>query len=789
MVRLHALDRKLLRDIRRLWSQVLAIALVLACGVAILLTAFGMVRALEATLEDYYGRQNFADLFSTARRAPAALIEEIRAIDGVSAAEARVTGWAVLDLPGRAAAASGRILSLPEGGARLNAPLLVTGRLPDPDSDHEVAVNDRFAQANGYRPGDRFSAVLDGTRTMLSITGTLRSPEFIYALPPGGMMPDEAGYAVIWMPARAAQARFGLTGAFNDLAVTLHRTADLPAVTDSIDALLKPWGGSGAYLRDRQPSHAFIDAELAQLRNMAVVLPPIFLGIAAFLVNMLLGRIVALERAEIGLLKAVGYREAEIALHYFGLAVLVAAIGIGIGWGAGTWLARGMAQIYARFFDFPWLIRPGGVDVYAVSGLLGLAAAGIGAARAALGAARLDPAVAMAPAAPPRFKHGPIDRLVGAMGLSQPAMMILRGLLRWPLRAAMTMLGLAFGVGILVASTFLTDSLDEVIDTSFFRSNRQHASLILAAEAPVSVAQAARGLPGVLAVEPQFDLPVTLRHGPRSKRVSITARPSGGDLVRTLDEAGHVVGIPRHGLVLSSHLAEQLGVGRGDRLQVEIEQDRSRGFEETVTAVTTQYLGLGAYMDLDALAARLNEAPRATALHLALDPVARPGFHAAIKALPEIASAVLLTEIRDSFRDTISENIRRNTILFLTISILITSGVAYNGARIQLSERARELASLRILGFTRREASSILLGETAVLAVLAQPLGWGIGALISWAMVAGFDSDLYRIPLVLTAANFATASLVTLGAALASALLVRRRFDRADIVAVLKTRE
>ncbi|MGX9848647.1 ABC transporter permease [Limimaricola litoreus] len=393
----------------------------------------------------------------------------------------------------------------------------------------------------------------------------------------------------------------------------------------------------------------------------------------------------------------------------------------------------------------------------------------------------------MAPA--PRFEHGPFDRLIGALRLSQPAMMILRGLLRWPLRAAMTTLGLAFGVAILVASTFLTDSLDEVIDTAFFRANRQHATLILANEAPIGVALAARDLPGVLAVEPQFDLSVTLRHGPRSKRLAITARPPGGDLARALDAQGRVVEIPRTGLLLSRHLADQLGVERGDSLRVEVEQDRGHGFDEIVTAVTTQYLGLGAYMDLDALAARLDEAPRATALHLALDPAELPGFHAAIKTLPEIASSVLLTEIRDSFRGTISENIRRNTILFLTISVLITSGVAYNGARIQLSERARELASLRILGFMRIEASSILLGETAVLALLAQPVGWAIGAWISSAMVAGFDSDLYRIPLVLKAANFATASLVTLAVTLASALLVRRRFDRADIVAVLKTRE
>jgi len=789
MVRARAIDRKLLRDLRRLWSQVAAIALVLACGVAILLTAFGMIRALETTLDDYYGRQRFAEMFASVRRAPGELVEEIRAIEGVRAAEVRRVGPVTLDLPDRAAPGSGRMLSLPPGAPLLNAPLLVSGRVPDPDSDREVAVNARFAQANGFRPGDSFAAIANGRRLDLIITGTLRSPEFLYSLPPGGLMPDDAGFAVIWMPERAAGAVLDLEGAINDVTLTLHTTAVTAEVADRVDAVLAPWGGTGVRLRDQHPSHAFIAAELQQLRNMTVVLPPIFFVIAGFLVNMLLGRIVALERAEIGLLKAVGYRKSEIALHYLLLAMLVACIGIAIGWLAGSWLAGGMARIYARFFDFPWLIRPDGFDVYAISGLLALVVAGLGAARAALTAARLAPAVAMAPPAPPNFGKGPFDRLAAGRWLSQPAKMVLRGLLRWPVRAAMTMLGLSAGVAILVASSFMIDAMDVVMDSAFYRANRQHATLVLGAEAPAKAALQARALPGVLRVEPQFDLAVTLRNGHLSKRLSITAQPPDGDLVRILDTEGRVVAAPETALMLSRQLADQLQVGPGDVVEVEVAGDRERDFREPVAAVTRQYLGLGAYMDHDALAARLGRAPQVTALHLALDPAALPELQAALKTLPTLAASVMLTEVRDSFRETIRQNIRRNTILFLTISGLITAGVAYNGARIQLSERARELASLRILGFTRTEAASILLGETAVLALLAQPLGWGIGTLIAQGMVSGFDSDLYRIPLVLTPANFARASLLTLTAILAAALLARRRFDRLDLLDVLKTRE
>ena len=351
------------------------------------------------------------------------------------------------------------MLSLPPAGPRLNVPILVAGRLPDPRPDREVAVTDRFADANGFRPGDGFAAIADGQRLDLTIAGTVRSPEFIYALPPGGMLPDDAGYGILWMPERAAAATVRhdrrLQRPRADAAPRRRRGVGHRA---QVDALLDPWGGTGAHARAEQTSHAFLDAEIMQLRSMSAILPPIFFGIAAFLVNMVLARIVALERSEIGLLKALGYRDGEIALHYLLLAGLIAVVGIILGWVAGAWLARGMSVLYARFYDFPWLVRPRGLDIYAISGLIGLSAAGIGAARAALSAARLAPAVAMAPPAPPRFRRGPLDRLAAAMRLSQPGMMVLRGLLRWPIRSGMTRSALAFGVAMLVASNFMSDS-------------------------------------------------------------------------------------------------------------------------------------------------------------------------------------------------------------------------------------------------------------------------------------------------------------------------------------------
>jgi putative ABC transport system permease protein len=787
---MRALDRKLLRDFRRLWAQALAIALVLACGVAVILMSFGMSAALDETREAYYERNRFADVFVQARRAPRSLLPEIAAIPGVASVEARISGHAILDVPGRTEAAVGQILSLPEFGApRLNTPLLRAGTWPNPDSTDDVVVNEPFAEANGFRVGDTFQATLDGRKRQLRITGTALSPEFVYTIGPGALMPDDTRFGILWMSDAAVAAAYDMQGAFNDLALALVPGAAAQPVIDRLDETLRPYGGLGAYGRDLQLSNSFVESEIDGLRVMAYILPPVFLGITVFLVNMVMSRIVALERGEIGLLKALGYSNAEISLHYVLLSGLIAVAGVLIGWAAGALLARGMAALYARFYDFPYLIfrMPG--EVYVLSGLLALAAATLGAIRSALSAARLPPAVAMSPPAPPRYRRNLLDRGLAAARLSQPTMMIVRSLVRWPVRALLTTLGLALATSILVSSGFFSDATDEMIGTIFDQSNRQDVMLVLSDDLPRAAVEEVRRLPGVLRAEPQLYHAAILRHGHREKRTAVEARDPDADLSRVVDDAGRAV-TPEPGSVhLSRRLARHLDVGAGDTVTIEFLAGRRETVEVPVGGIVTQFIGLGAYMDLDSLNALHRTAPRVSTVNLALDEAETEAFHRAIKEIPRISAAVFMTVNRRSFVDTIQQNMLVTATVYGALGVLITFGVAYNGARVQLSERARELASLRILGFSRAEVSYVLIGETLILALLAQPLGWWIGVGVARLFTQAFSSDLYEIPLVIEPSTFTQASLVVLGATAVSLLLVRRRLDGLDLVAVMKTRE
>lgn len=787
---MRALDRKLLRDLRRLWAQGLAIALVLGCGVMVLVLATGTERSLRLTRDAYYDRTRFAEVFAAATRVPKELLPEIARIPGVAQVEARVTMNVVVDLPGMVKPAQARVLSLPSAGPSvLNRPTVRLGRLPEPGRVDEVAISENFAEANGLTPGMSFAAILNGQKRDLRITGLVLSPEFVYLIGPGALMPDDRHYGVIWMNEEPAAAAAGLTGAFNDLGLRLTRGASEPAVIAALDRLLARYGGTGAYGRDRQVSDTFLRGELDQLGAMAVILPPIFLIVSAFLVNMVLSRLILLERPVIGLLKAMGFTGREIAAHYLKLSIGIGIGGVLLGWSMGWWLGAQMTQLYTEFYRFPYLIYAPGTASFAVSGLMGLGAVILGSLRAIRASARLKPAVAMLPPAPPLYRRSWVDAAAEGLRLRQTTMMILRSITRWPGRAAVTVLGVAAAISVLVACFFTFDSIAAVVDEAFTRTNRQQVTLQLAHDAPVSVEEAAAHLPGVSRVEGAFGVPVRLIHGWRSALTQVEARDDGDILVRVLDEAGRAAAMPPEGLVLPESLAAKLGVAAGGTVTMSLLAPPRESFQVPVARVVRQSLGEAAHTSAPALFRLMREAPEVNRLNLLVDTARLPALYAAVENAPAVDGVLLWTDIRRQFDATINENLSRTVAVYAILGILITVGVIYNAARVQLSERSYELASLRVLGFTRAEVGYVLVGELMLLTLLAIPPGflggYGFSALIS----SGFSTDVIRIPLVITRRTYAIAGLIAFVSALSAALLVRRRLDRIDLATALKQRE
>ena len=786
---MRVLDLKLIRDLGRLWAQALAVALVMACGVMTIIIALGATRSLEETRSAFYDRYRFGSVFATVKRAPLSLGERIAAIPGVASISLRIVQPVLLDVTGMSEPASGVIVSLPDfEEPAVNRVYLRKGRMPSPDREDEVAVVETFAKAHGFEPGDGFDVLMNGRKRQLRITGIVLSPEYVYAIGPGDMVPDQRRYGILFVSNRMLSGIFDMEGAFNDVALTTLRNADGARIIEALDTVLAPYGGAGAYARKDQVSHAFLDSELTQLRAMARVIPPIFLFVSAFLVNMILSRLIALEREQIGLMKAVGYGDLAVGWHYAKLVIAISLVGLAIGALAGNLLGRGLTRLYAEFFSFPFLIFRESADLYLIAGGVTVGAALAGALKSLWGIVTLPPAVAMRPPAPTRYG----SRFSGSWLLrpfSQLTIMALRHLVRWPVRSLLTTLGTAMSVALLVTALFSFDSIEAMIDVTFFRADRQDATLAFNADlAPGAAASAAR-LPGVLRAEPFRVTQATLRNGNRERRAPIVALPAAAELGRILDIDLNPVEPPAAGLMLSERLATLLDVRPGDILEVELRQLGRRVALVPVTGIAQSYVGLTAYMSMDALNRVMRDGERVSGVRISIDSDALGSIYAAIKTTPQIASIALQGVSRQKFRDTIEENIGIMTTVYVALAVIIAFGVVYNAARIQLSERARELASLRVLGFTESEVSGVLMTELGAMVLAAQPLGWALGYGFAWTVTQGFQNDLFRVPLVVDTATFAVSSLVVTAAAGLSALIVRRRIHRLDLIRVLKTRE
>ena len=788
---MKALDRKLLRELWRLRGQALAVAVVVASGVAVLVMSLSTLEALRVTTDAYYERYRFADVFANAVRAPRRIAERVAQLPGVQNVEARVTRYATLDVAGFAEPIIGRLTSIPESREPvLNQLVLRSGRWIEPRRHDEVIVNEPFAEAHDLMPGSQFSALINGNRRTLTVVGTALSPEFVYALGPSALMPDDKRFGIVWMNREALEAAFDLKGAFNDLSVSLLRGADTDSVLNAIDRLLSPYGGLRAVARADQLSNWFVMNEIEQLETMSTVLPTIFLAIAAFLTYMVLMRLIATERSEIGLLKAFGYSNFEVSWHYMKLVIAIALVGIAGGSALGAAFGLYNTRLYADFFRFPVLIYSPSPTAFAMAALVSIGTTLLGAIAAVRRAATLPPAEAMRPPQPIAYRRGRLASSRLVTWLDQPTRIALRQIGRWPLRSFLTTCGIAMSVGLLVMALQWSDMIEEMAQRYFYDAQRQSLTIGLAEPQAMTAVGSFKHLPGVLAVEPSRIVGADFSVGTHKHRGGITGVRAGAMLQPVHDDAsGADISVPPAGLVMATRLAEKLEVGVGDRVRVEIQKGRRPSVELPVVRLFETLIAMPVYMDIDALNRLLEERPSLEYASLLVDRNAEPELFRKLKTLPGVGAIMLKRAAIDSFYDTIGEQMLIYTGIFALFAAALGFGVTYNSTRIALSERARELATLRVLGFTRGEISYILLAEVALLVVAALPLGClaglGLTDFIAWLL----DTELFRIPVVIRPATYGYAVLLTLVATAVSAALVRRRIDRLDLIRVLKTRE
>jgi putative ABC transport system permease protein len=782
------LDRKLLRDLAHLWGQMAAVALVVTCGIGMFVTLRSMHRYLLSTQAGYYEQYRFAGVFAQLKRAPLAVAQEIAAWPQISVVEPRIVADVLLDVPGLPEPATGRLVSIPrDHQPALNRLHLRRGRwIAGRD---EVLVSEAFARANHLEIGDSLGAVLHGRWQRLRIVGLALSPEYIYEIRGlGDIFPDNRRFGVIWIAYDDLAAAFDLRGAFNDLTLTLSPGASEAAVLARLDRRLARHGGTGAYGREDHISHRFVSDEITETQVTSVAIPAIFLGVTAFLLHIVMSRLVATQRDQIAVLKAFGYSDAAVGGHFLKLALAPVLTGSALGSALGLWLAVELAQVYARFYQFPVLRYEPEPGIVAVAVLIGGGAALFGAWDAARRAMALPPAEAMRPEAPARYRKTRLERLAGRR-VSPTGRMLLRGLERRPGKALLSTLGVACATAIVVMGWYTFDAIELMQEVQFQTVQREDVTVVLREPASAATRHTLARLPGVLRTEPFRVVPARLRNGHRTYRAALQGLTPGGELRRIVGSDFRPHELPEDGVLLTDYLAERLGVRPGDRLTVEVLEGARPVRELVVAGVVEEMIGMSAYLELPDLNRMMREGGTISGAYLKVDPPARDDLYARLKRLPAVTGVGVREATLRGFQSTVAESFRISITTLIAFACIISFGVVYNGARISLSERGRELASLRILGFSRAEVAAMLLGEQALLTLAALPLGAVLGFGVCALLALRFASDLFRLPLTVSARTFLFAFLAVVASAAVSGLAVRRRLDRIDLVEVLKTRE
>ncbi len=785
------LDLKLLRDLGKMKGQVFAVSLVMACGLAMMIMTRSLIMTLETTRSTYYQRYALADIFATLKRAPLAVADQLATLPGVATVETRVAVDVTLDLPGLSEPATGHMISLPEDGGpqKLNRLFLRTGRFPRSDERREVVLGESFANANGLLTGDSLVAVINGRRETLKICGIGLSPEYVFEARAGETLPDHKRFSVIWMNYRALAVAYNLDGAFNDVLIDLAPGAAAEPVIEEMDRVLAPYGAGGAFLRKEQPSAQRLDDELRVLNALSVAYPLVFLSVAAFMVNAVLARIVRLQREQIAQMKALGYSSWQVGSHYMKYVLVIGGLGTVLGGLGGRLLGAVLVDMYTLFFRFPSLVFTMDYSALGLALFVSIGASVVGVLTVVWQAVKLPPAEAMRPEPPADFKPSLFER-IGLTRLFSPVFrMALRNIERRPWQAVFTASGLALATGLMVLPGAMADSIDYLLTFQWSSQQRQDVAVFLTEPSSGRGFHDLEHLPGVIRAEPIRSVRARLKFGHRHRKLSVTGIERGANLNRLLDDRGHAITMPEDGLLMSAMLAKVLGATIGDEVEVEVLEGRQPTLSIPIRGLITDFAGVAAYMDISALRRAMHEGDTVNGAYLALDHKRWDEFMRSLKDTPRAAVVMVKKDQLSAFRETTGKSIGILRTLYFVLATIVAFGVVYNSARIALSERSRELATLRVVGFSLAEVRGVLVGELAILVLAALPFGLLFGRGLALFIMSSFSTETVRLPIVINSSTYSIAILVVLTASALSFALVSRMIGKLDMVGVLKARD
>lgn len=755
----HILDTKLRRDLWRNKGLLLAVISIIALGagtlVGIVSTYFNLIEARDS----FYRRCNMADFWVDLRRAPDTLLPRLADLPGISRLSSRISKQVIIDMPGVREPLGGLVLSLSEDIAgAVNSVVLRSGAWFSGKNADEVLVTEKFAEARGLVPGDAVHLLAGGGRKKFRIVGTVIAAEFIYLVPPGAIADLPGNYAVFYMPQRVAAETFGMEGAFNQVTGNFDGIgkAAPEAVLAAIECELDSAGVIASYTRELQFSNMTLSSDLAGLQTMAFMLPSIFFGVAALVLNVLMLRLAEQQRTTIGTLKALGYDNASLFRHFTLFGGAAGLLGGLAGLALGRWIMVFFTESYAQFYVFPDVPETFYLWLNLFGVLAAVAVAVVGSVRGVGKVTALEPAEAMRPPAPSVSGAILLEKLPALWKrLDFRWQMVLRSVFRNRGRTAVAVGSAALGSSMVVLAFGTLDSMNEMIRFQFTRVVCADYRLQFTDPVPESVAYSVASFPGVSSLEASLDLSGTFASANGSKRGSITAMSPASLLTRLVGQGGEPVQLPPGGLLMSSWLAEKLGVVAGDTVLFTPVRGVRRVVALPVAGIIDSLFGMPVYADRRWLAEILGCGDAITRIEMcgATDAASRDALFRAVKQMPRLEALGQIAQDRDAIQTQINSALGGMAASLIFFAAIIYFGSILNGALISMAERKREIATFRVLGYTPSETGAVFLRENLLTTIPGALLGIPVGMFLNLGMCAQYANDSFRVPAYLSPAS------------------------------------
>jgi len=797
---MSTLTRKLLREVYRAKGLLLAVTSIIAVGITCYVSMQSAYNNLAAAKDRYYKRCRMADFWIDVKKVPLAEIDPVARLPGIRDLQSRIQFYATADIEDEPQPINSLVISLPGRRDRpaenrvINDIILQQGGYFTQTRDNEVIVNAAFAEAHRIEPGDWVYLLLNNRRQELFVVGTAISSEFAWLIGPGALIPDPEKFGVFYIKRHYAEDVFDFEGAANQLVGRLSpESKDHPdEVLRRAESLLDDYGVFSTTPLDQQASNTFLSGDLDGTRSMAIIIPAIFLTVAALVLNVLITRLARQQRTVVGTLKALGYSDGQIFRHFLMYGLVIGAAGGLIGCGLGYLAALGLTEVFDSFYTFPDLRNEFHWYTNIIGMAVSVACAEVGSLYGAWSMLRLQPAAAMRPEPPKRSGKIFLEH-IGVLWrrLSSPWRAALRGIMRNRLRTLASLFAASMGTALLVSGFMMTESQNYFLEFEFHRTARNDIEVTFADEQGAPALWEIRGLPAVAQAEPILNVGCTFINGPYRRKGGITALAPDATMTVPHDTDGRPIRIPESGLVLTKYLAELLHVGAGDTIIVEPVEGEQRELNMTVARIADSYLGLAAYADLRYVNRVLGEEMTISGVQLRTnrDEQEDNRLYAALKERPVVRSMTQRREMVETLENTLIQN-QSVFITFLTLfSGTIFFGSIVNASLVNLAERQREVATLAALGYSRWQIGNMFLREASVVnflgVIIGLPLGYGLVELTAWA----YATDLARLPVVSAPwVWLAVLGLSVLFLLLAHAV-VQWRIHRLDVLEGLKVKE